>query len=217
MRDEDIERGSQVLDGLRITELNLSRGDRQLIVGLFLELGRGQAVSLTGANGAGKSSLLRAISGFIRPEAGRIDFLKDGSVVDADEARRVGLHLTGHLEGLKPTRTARQEMAFQNRFLGGSPDGFERAVEQLQLEPLLDLETRRLSAGQKRRVSMARLVSAPRPLWLLDEPLAPLDSVWRQRIGDLMQAHLAGGGMIIAAVHDPLPFETLSLDLGGRA
>ena len=206
-----------MLDGLRITDLALSRGDRLLVDGLSLSLSEGQAVSLTGGNGTGKSTLLRTIAGFVRPEAGRIDFMSKGTVVDVDEARRGGLHLTGHLEGLKPTRTARQEMDFQTRFLGGSPDGMAGAIEQLQLEPLLDLETRRLSAGQKRRVSMARLISAPRPLWLLDEPLAPLDSVWRQRMGTLMQAHLAGGGMIIAAVHDPLPFDTVPLDLGGRS
>ena len=206
-----------MLDGLRITDLALSRGDRLLFSQLFLELNRGQAVSLTGGNGAGKSSLLRAIAGFIRPDAGQIAFVGNGGEVEADEARRRGLHLTGHLEGLKPTRTARQEMDFQNRFLGGSPEGIARAIELLHLEPLLDLETRRLSAGQKRRVSMARLISVPRPLWLLDEPLAPLDSVWRQRMGELMQAHLADGGMIIAAVHDPLPFTTVPFDLGGRA
>ena len=206
-----------MLDGLRIAELTLSRGERVLFQRLSLEVSRGQAVSLTGGNGAGKSTLLRAIAGFVRPDGGRIDFLNNGAEVEREDARRSGLHLTGHLEGLKPTRTARQEMTFQTRFLGGSEDGLAKAIDQLKLEPLLDLETRRLSAGQKRRVAMARLISAPRPLWLLDEPLAPLDSVWRQSMGDLMQAHLDGGGMIIAAVHDPLPFDTVSLDLGGRA
>ncbi|WP_297800420.1 heme ABC exporter ATP-binding protein CcmA [uncultured Brevundimonas sp.] len=206
-----------MLDGLRIAELTLSRGERVLFQRLSLEVSRGQAVSLTGGNGAGKSTLLRAIAGFVRPDGGRIDFLNKGTEVEPEDARRSALHLTGHLEGLKPTRTACQEMTFQNRFLGGSEDGLAKAIDQLKLEPLLDLETRRLSAGQKRRVAMARLISAPRPLWLLDEPLAPLDSVWRQSMGDLMQAHLDGGGMIIAAVHDPLPFDTVSLDLGGRA
>lgn len=206
-----------MLDGLKITDLTLSRGDRCLIDGLSVDLSAGQALALSGANGAGKSSLLRAIAGFIRPDGGQIAFLSGAELLDADEVRRTHLHLTGHLEGLKATRTARQELMFQCRFLGGSEEAMQAAVERLHLEPLLDLETRRLSAGQKRRLSMARLVSAPRALWLLDEPLAPLDSQWRERIGHLMQDHLARGGMMIAAVHDPLPFDARSLDLGGRA
>lgn len=206
-----------MLDGLKITDLALSRGDRCLIDGLSVDLSAGEALALSGANGAGKSSLLRAIAGFLRPDAGQIAFMETGEAQDADHARRTQLHLTGHLEGLKAMRTARQELDFQCRYLGGTEAAMAQAVERLQLEPLLDLETRRLSAGQKRRLSMARLVSAPRPLWLLDEPLAPLDQQWRDRIGQLMQDHLAGGGMMIAAVHDPLPFATRALDLGGRA
>jgi heme exporter protein A len=90
-------------------------------------------------------------------------------------------------------------------------------VEALKLKPLLDLEIRKLSAGQRRRVSLARLLAAPRPLWLLDEPLAPLDAERRARMGELMEAHLAGGGLIVAAVHDPLPVPARGVEIGVTA
>ena len=216
----DIENGSQVGGGMvktvDIEGLSLSRGERILFRGLSLRLSAGEAVALTGANGAGKTSLLRAVAGFIRPDAGTITFGgADGEALDSEAARRDGVHLLGHLEGLKPTRTARQEFDFQTAWLGGSEAAREAAVTRLSLAPLLDLETRKLSAGQKRRLSLARLIAVPRALWLLDEPLAPLDERWRAVAAELMAAHLASGGMILAAVHDPLPVPARNLDLGG--
>lgn len=218
----DIEKGSQIggamLKTVDIEALSLSRGERLLFRGLSLRLSAGEAVALTGANGAGKTSLLRAVAGFIRPDAGAITFGgADGEALDSEVARRDGVHLLGHLEGLKPTRTARQEFDFQTAWLGGSEVAREAAVARLALTSLLDLETRKLSAGQKRRLSLARLIAAPRALWLLDEPLAPLDERWRAVAAELMAAHLAAGGMILAAVHDPLPVPARNLDLGGLA
>ena len=218
----DIENGSQVggvmLKTVDIDALSLSRGERVLFQGLSLRLSAGEAVALTGANGAGKTSLLRAVAGFIRPDSGAITFGgADGKALDSETARRDGVHLLGHLEGLKPTRTARQEFDFQTAWLGGSAAAREAATARLSLTPLLDLETRKLSAGQKRRLSLARLVAAPRALWLLDEPLAPLDERWRAVAAELMAGHLAAGGMILAAVHDPLPVPARALDLGGLA
>ena len=216
----DIEKGSQIggimLKTVDIEALSLSRGERVLFQGLSLRLSAGEAVALTGANGAGKTSLLRAVAGFIRPDSGAITFGgADSEALDSEVARRDGVHLLGHLEGLKPTRTARQEFDFQTDWLGGSEAAREAAITRLTLAPLLDLETRKLSAGQKRRLSLARLVAAPRALWLLDEPLAPLDERWRAVAAELMAAHLASGGMILAAVHDPLPVPARNLDLGG--
>ena len=218
----DIENGSQLggamLKTVDIKALSVSRGERILFRGLSLRLSAGEAVALTGANGAGKTSLLRAVAGFIRPDAGTITFGgADGEALDSETARQGGVHLLGHLEGLKPTRTARQEFDFQTDWLGGISAAREAAIARLALTPLLDLETRKLSAGQKRRLSLARLVAAPRALWLLDEPLAPLDERWRVVTAELMAAHLAGGGMILAAVHDPLPVPARDLDLGGLA
>lgn len=205
-----------MLKTVDIQSLSLSRGERVLFQGLSLRLSAGEAVALTGANGAGKTSLLRAVAGFIRPDAGAITFSGgDSETLDAETARREGVHLLGHLEGLKPTRTARQEFDFQTAWLGGNPAAREAAIARLSLTPLLDLETRKLSAGQKRRLSLARLIAAPRALWLLDEPLAPLDERWRAVAAELMAAHLATGGMILTAVHDPLPVPARNLDLGG--
>ncbi|WEK57751.1 MAG: heme ABC exporter ATP-binding protein CcmA [Candidatus Brevundimonas phytovorans] len=207
-----------MLKTVDIQSLSLSRGERVLFQGLSLRLSAGEAVALTGANGAGKTSLLRAVAGFIRPDAGAITFCgADAEALDSEAARRDGVHLLGHLEGLKPTRTARQEFDFQTAWLGGNIAAREAAVARLSLTPLLDLETRKLSAGQKRRLSLARLIAAPRALWLLDEPLAPLDERWRMVAAELMAAHLASGGMILAAVHDPLPVPARNLDLGGLA
>lgn len=218
----DIENGSQLggamLKTIDIEGLSLSRGERILFRGLSLRLSAGEAVALTGANGAGKTSLLRAVAGFIRPDSGAITFCgADGEALDSETARQGGVHLLGHLEGLKPTRTARQEFDFQTAWLGGDEAAREAAVTRLSLAPLLDLETRKLSAGQKRRLSLARLIAAPRALWLLDEPLAPLDERWRAVAAELIAAHLATGGMILAAVHDPLPVPARDLDLGGLA
>lgn len=198
-----------MITGLSLENLALRRGERLLFKQLNLALTAGEAVALTGANGSGKTSLLRAIAGLIRPEAGTIRF--DGVRPDAVHAE--GLHLLGHHDGLKPHRLASDEIAFQAAWTGGS--GLPAAIERLALAPLLDLEVRRLSAGQRRRLALARLIAAPRPLWLLDEPMAPLDAAWRARFGEVMAEHLAGGGLILAAVHDPLPIKARGLDLAG--
>ena len=199
---------------LSITGLTLSRGERTLFRDLSLDLNAGQALALTGANGAGKTSLLRAVAGFIRPDAGTVRFLGDADAeIEPETARARHIHLLGHLEGLKGARTACDELTFQTAWCGGTD--IDRAVATLGLAPLLDLETRKLSAGQRRRLSLARLIAAPRALWLLDEPLAPLDAHWRAAATDLMRDHLAGGGLIVAAVHDPLDLPCRTLDVGG--
>lgn len=204
-----------MINTLTATDLALTRGERILFRGLDLTLTAGEAVALTGANGAGKTSLLRAVAGFIRPEAGTVVFLDaDGDAIDPPEARAHGLHLLGHLDGLKTARTARDELMFQSQWLGHSHKGIAEAIEVLGLAPLLDLEVRKLSAGQRRRLALARLVGSPRSLWLLDEPLSPLDARWRAVVGEMMARHLHGGGLILAAVHDPLPIPARALDLG---
>lgn len=204
-----------MISSLSVTDLTLSRGERTLFRSLSFSAAAGEAVALTGANGAGKTSLLRAVAGFIRPEAGKIAFHDaDKEPIEADLARAHELHLLGHLDGLKGARTARDELMFQSHWLGHSHHGIDEAIETLGLKPLLDLEVRKLSAGQRRRLALARLIGSPRALWLLDEPLSPLDARWREAVGAMMARHLAGGGLILAAVHDPLPIPTRPLDLG---
>jgi heme exporter protein A len=199
-----------MISSLTAEKLACVRGERRLFDGLSFRVRAGQALAVEGANGAGKTSLLRALAGFLRPDAGTITF------ADADpaEARRRHLHWLGHLDGLKGARRARDELTFQAQWLGADADGIAAAVDVLALGPLLDLEVRQLSAGQRRRLAFARLIAAPRPIWLLDEPFAPLDARWRAALGLLMQAHVDKGGAILAAVHDPLPVAARAVDLG---
>jgi len=200
---------SHLIRALHLRELSVRRGGRVLFSGLSLDLAPGEACALTGPNGAGKTSLLRAVAGLVRLDAGEVGFGGADPVV----ARGAGLHFISHQDGLKPARTVREELDFWSGWTGGSGASASAAAQALDLVPLLDLEVRRLSAGQRRRLALARLLGAPRPLWLLDEPLSPLDAAWRLRFSGMMAAHLAGGGIILAAVHDPLPGATRSLEL----
>jgi heme exporter protein A len=203
-----------VIRAVRAENLAIARGDRLLFEGLTFTLSAGQALSLTGRNGAGKTSLLRAVAGLLRPAEGRILFQGADGPLEAEEARAGGLHLAGHLDGLKSSRLAEDEFLFQARWTGAGAGGVAHARAALDLDAIADLEVRKLSAGQRRRLSLARLVASPRSLWLLDEPLAPLDAAHRAAFGRMMVDHLADGGMVLAAVHDPLPISTLSLEIG---
>ncbi len=205
-----------MIHALTVAGLSLTRGERALFTGLDLDLKAGECLALTGANGSGKTSLLRAVAGLIRPSGGEIGF-RDGDLnrIDPYEARAREIHLMGHLDGLKGMRTARQELAFQSDWLGHTQDGFEEAVTTFGLKPLLDLEVRKLSAGQRRRLALGRLIGSPRALWLLDEPLGPLDARWREVFASAMKRHLEADGLILAAVHDALPVPSRGLDLGG--
>ena len=198
-----------MIDALNLSDLGVRRGGRKLFSGLSLSLKAGEACALTGANGAGKTSLLRAVAGLVPVEDGEIAF----GAADPVDARAGGLHLVGHQDGLKPARTTREELTFWSVWSGGTAEAAARAADTLELTSLLDLEVRRLSAGQRRRLVLSRLLASPRPLWLLDEPLSPLDARWRTRFGEMMAAHLAGGGLILAAVHDPLPIAAKVLEI----
>lgn len=186
--------------------------------GVRFAVAAGQALVLTGPNGAGKSSLLRMIAGLIRPVAGTI-VLEGG-----DPELSVGeqCHYAGHLDPLKPALTVAENLAFWARFLNGGrlPEGEEagiaRGLQSAGLEDLAGLPAGYLSAGQRRRLSLARVLAAPRPVWLLDEPATALDAASQERLQRVMQAHLAGGGVIVAATHSPLGLaEQAELPLGG--
>ena len=203
-----------MIDRVVIENLAVERGGRRLFAGLSTTLSAGEAVALIGANGAGKTSLLRAVAGLLPPAEGEIRFEQAGAALEAEEARTGALHLIGHLDGLKSTRTAGEELGFWGAWTGAKPEALQTAIETFTLAPLMELEVRKLSAGQRRRLALARLVASPRRLWLLDEPMAPLDADRRALFGRLIADHLAGGGMLLAAVHDPLPVAARTVRIG---
>ena len=174
-----------MLRAIRIKDLSLVRGERRLFSGLDLEISAGDAVALTGRNGAGKTSLLRAVAGLLRPAQGTVGFEGEAGPLEAEVARADALHLVGHHDGLKSTRSAWDELLFQTLWTGGTEASARAAATKLDLDRLLGLEIRRLSAGQRRRVALARLLASPRSLWLLDEPMAPLDAGHREGFGGL--------------------------------
>ncbi len=203
-----------LITGVSIEALAVARGDRMLLCDFNLVVEAGEAVALAGRNGAGKTSLLRAVAGLIRPSAGRVAFKSDSGEIPPEDAIARDAHLIGHQDGLKLSRTAWDEVLFQALWSGGTAASAKAACARLGLTHLLGLPVRKLSAGQRRRLALARLAASPRRLWLLDEPLAPLDRDQRVAIGDLMAAHLAGGGLILAAAHDPLSIEARPVEIG---
>jgi len=184
---------------LRAENLACQRGGREVFAGLNFALPAGEALVVTGRNGAGKSSLLRLIAGLVRVSAGKIE-LAGG---DADSSIGEQAHYLGHQDAVKGSLTLAENLRFWIEFLGGGkPVG--AALEAVDLAPLADLPAAYLSAGQRRRLSIARLYAVARPLWLLDEPTTALDTASQARLAALMQEHLAGGGLIAAAAHGPI-------------
>jgi heme exporter protein A len=203
-----------LISAVSIEALAVARGDRALVADFDLTIEAGEAVALSGRNGAGKTSLLRAIAGLIRPSSGRVVFRSGGVEIPAEDAIARDAHLIGHQDGLKLSRTARDEVLFQVLWSGGTAASAAAACARLGLTNLLSLQVRKLSAGQRRRLALARLAASPRSLWLLDEPLAPLDRDQRVVVGELMAEHLAAGGLILAAAHDPLPVAARPVEIG---
>jgi heme exporter protein A len=163
---------------------------------------QGVGLIVTGPNGAGKSSLLRALCGFLPLEAG--GFALEGG----DAERTVGeqAHYLGHADGVKGALTAGENLAFAAAMLGGrsSREAQRDALARVGLAHVIDFPARLLSAGQRRRVALARLLIADRPLWLLDEPATALDAAAQAALAAIMQGRLRGGGIIVAAAHAPL-------------
>jgi len=189
------------------------RGGREVFAGLSFQASAGEALAVTGQNGAGKTSLLRLIAGLLLPASGAI--LIDGGEPEMTVGEQA--HYLGHRDALKPALSVRENLSFWADFLGGAPaDKARDCLEAVGLAHAADLPAAYLSAGQRRRLSLARLLSTRRPLWLLDEPTAALDAGGQVMFADLMREHLAGGGLIVAATHGPLGIETRELRIGGR-
>jgi heme exporter protein A len=179
---------------LVIADLACERGGQPVLDGVSAEIGPGEALLVTGRNGAGKSTLLRCIAGLVRPTRGRI-------ALDGAERPRAALHYLGHRDGVRGSLTPRETLRFWAALLGGGGLPVRAALEKVGLGALADGPCAHLSAGQRRRLAVARLLVAPRRLWLLDEPTAALDADGDRMLAGLVAVHRAEGGLAVVASH----------------
>lgn len=195
------------------SDLTCWRGGREVFRNVGFTVASGEGLLLTGRNGTGKSSLLRMIAGLLRIAGGRLELT--GGAPDHGIAEQA--HYLGHLDAFKPSLTVLENLSFWISYLNGAgKPGI--ALEAVGLESLADLPASYLSAGQKRRLSLARLVAIERPLWLLDEPTSALDAAAQATLLDLMRGHLAAGGLVVAATHQTIDLQnTRELRLGALA
>lgn len=193
--------------------LTLMRGARTVIDQLSFRASAGETLLLTGPNGAGKTTLMRALAGLLKPAAGAIRL--EGGAADREVAEEA--HYVGHLNGIKPSLTVAENLAFWARYLDGADgsDAVPDALDRFGLASLAEIPGGYLSAGQKRRLGLARLLVARRPLWLLDEPTVSLDAASTRLLAEVVDAHVAAGGLVVAATHLPLGLaRTQELRLG---
>lgn len=200
-----------MISTLTAEKLACARGERRLFDSLSFRVRAGQALAVEGANGSGKTSLLRLIAGFLAPTGGRILVKTAASESDDAEERGRLVGWLGHLDGLKPQLTVHEQLGFFAPLYGQPVD--PAVLEQVGLARQAELPCRYLSAGQRRRLALARLLVSRRPLWLLDEPFAALDVAGQALVAQLMARHCGEGGIIIAATHDPLGLGNESLKL----
>jgi heme exporter protein A len=187
---------------LQTQNITCRRGGRVVFRDVEFTLEPGTALVIGGANGCGKSSLLRILAGLIEPAAGSI--LWQGAAIDQDPfAHRARLHYVGHLDAAKPALTVCETLDYW-RALEGTNEVNEAALDAFALRRLIDRPVRSLSAGQKRRLTLTRLVLRPALLWLLDEPTTSLDREGQDLLRDQILRHVANGGMVIAATHEEL-------------
>jgi heme exporter protein A len=177
-----------------------SRAGRAVFGEVSFSLRSGDVLAIKGPNGAGKSTLLRLVAGLLRPASGEI--LLEPADGEVAEARA---HYVGHLDALKAALTVRENLLFWSRLWRRGAEGVDAALTGLGVAALAHLPVAVLSAGQRRRTALARLLLAPRPLWLLDEPSASLDAAGERLLGELISAHARRGGIALIATHAELP------------
>jgi heme exporter protein A len=189
------------------------RGGREVFSGLDFDASAGEALAVTGSNGSGKTSLLRLIAGLLTISGGSIG-LEGG---EAELTLPEQVHYLGHRDALKPALSVTENLAFWRDFLGGEASDVGASRATVGLDHAVHLPAAFLSAGQRRRLSIARLLAVRRPVWLLDEPTNALDAAGQSMFAALMGDHLARGGLIVAATHAPLGIAARELRIGGAA
>jgi heme exporter protein A len=187
------------------------RGGREIFSGLDFEASAGEALAVTGPNGSGKTSLLRLTAGLLTMAGGSIDLEGGGPDLTLPEQA----HYLGHRDALKPALSVLENLSFWREFLGGEVFDTAESLAAVGLDHAADLPAAFLSAGQRRRLSIARLLTVRRPIWLLDEPTSALDAAGQNLFAGLMRDHLARGGLIMAATHAPLGLPAKELRIGG--
>ncbi len=194
------------------SDLACQRGGREVFAGVSFSVASGEALTIVGRNGAGKSSLLRMLVGLVRIADGRIAL--DGGDPELNVAEQA--HYLAHQDALKPSLSVAENLRFWSGFLGTGVADIVEPLAAVGLDTLADLPAAYLSAGQRRRLSIARILAVKRPIWLLDEPTSALDVAAQERLAEFMRAHIAGGGLILVATHSALGFNNArELRLGG--
>jgi heme exporter protein A len=186
------------------------RGGREVFSDLDFAVGSGEVLAITGHNGSGKTSLLRLVAGLLLPTEGSIAL--EGGEAELTLAEQA--HYLGHRDALKPALSVSENLSFWRKFLGGETFDADASLKAVGLDHAGHLPAAYLSAGQRRRLSLARLLAVRRPVWLLDEPTAALDAAGQDLFARLMRDHLARGGLIMAATHGPLGIEAKELNMG---
>ncbi len=197
---------------MRLSGRNLKcvRGGREVFSGLDFAAAAGEALAVTGPNGSGKTSLLRVVAGLLVPADGVVALEGGEDELSLPEQA----HYLGHRDALKPALSVAENLSFWREFLGGEAQDAMQCLAAVALDHATHLPAAYLSAGQRRRLSIARLLTVRRPVWLLDEPTSALDTAGQALFVRLMRDHLGRGGIIIAATHLPLGIEARDLQMG---